>query len=76
MGAVNIFVDGTPLAFTNQCLLETKAGATGATEEQQHRLETVRRLLLRVEAIRASSWLWYSGIPPGAQIQGIQARPQ
>lgn len=34
-----------------------------ATEEQLNRLEATPRLLLRVEAIHAFSWLWWSNIP-------------
>ena len=33
------------------------------TEEELHRLEAIRRLLLRVDAIRAVSWLWPSAVP-------------
>ena len=42
---------GTPLAFTNRCLRLKKVRwlEEDATEEQLHRLEAVRRLLLRVE---------------------------
>lgn len=34
-----------------------------ATEEYLHRLEAIRRLLLRVEAVHAVSWLWPSDAP-------------
>eukprot|EP00752_Nemacystus_decipiens_P011677 g10364.t1 len=49
----------TPLAFTNDCLRRKKVGGRkDASEEQINRLRAVRRLLLRVEAARAVSWLW------------------
>lgn len=51
----------TPLETTNHILRERKAGGVGADEEEMLRLDAVRRLLMRVEAIRAVSWLWPSG---------------
>ncbi|CAM9607045.1 unnamed protein product, partial [Ectocarpus fasciculatus] len=35
-------------------------GGKPATDEQRHRLEAARRLLLQVEAVHAVSWLWAS----------------
>ncbi|CAM9443887.1 unnamed protein product [Ectocarpus fasciculatus] len=54
----------TPLAITTSYLRE-KIVAEGkpATEEHLHRLEAIRRLLLRVEAVHAVSWLWPSDAP-------------
>lgn len=34
-----------------------------ATKEQLNGLEGIRRLLLRVEAVHATSWLWQSDVP-------------
>lgn len=51
--------DGTPLDFTSLCLREKKVGRMyKATEEDMNRLEALRRLLLRAQAARASSWMW------------------
>lgn len=55
--------DGPPLAFATKVLREKKASGSGAKEEQLRRLEAVRRLLLRVEAARAVSWVWPGGAP-------------
>eukprot|EP00752_Nemacystus_decipiens_P011622 g10317.t1 len=49
---------GTPLAFTISCLREKKVMGVDVTDEQMDRLEAVRRLLLRVEALHVVSWLW------------------
>lgn len=54
---------GTPLAYTNQLLREKKVRGIDLTDEQLDRLEAVRRLLLRVQAVHATSWLWHSGTP-------------
>ncbi len=48
----------TPLDLTHRCLCTKKVDWTDATEEQLHGLEGIRRLLLRVEAVHAVSWLW------------------
>ncbi len=56
-------VRGTPLVFTTRMLREKKVAGKDATEEQLHRLERIRRLLLRVEAVHAVSWLWPSELP-------------
>ncbi|CAM9581948.1 unnamed protein product [Ectocarpus fasciculatus] len=56
--------NGTLLAVTTSCLREkTLAQGKPATEEHLHRLEAIRRLLLRVEAVHAVSWLWPSDAP-------------
>ncbi|CAM9322541.1 unnamed protein product [Ectocarpus sp. 4 AP-2014] len=59
-----VIFTGTPLAFT-RLRLRDKIVAKGkpATTEHLHRLEAIRRLLLRVEAVHAVSWLWPSGAP-------------
>lgn len=54
----DIFFCGTPLAYACKCLREKEVGGKDATEKELRRLETARRLLLRVEAVRAASWLW------------------
>lgn len=59
-----VIVDGTPLAFAEYHLREKKVQGRDATEEHLHRLQAVRRLLLRVEAIHAVSWLWRSDGAP------------
>ena len=51
-------VDGTLLARTNRRLRQKKIAGEDATEEQLNGLEGMRRLLMRVEAVRAISWLW------------------
>lgn len=49
----------TPLTLTAQCLyVKKRVDGKTATEKQLHTLEAIRRLLLRVEAARATSWLW------------------
>lgn len=51
----------TTLEFTAELVRCKVAGdGTPATDEQLHRLEAVRRLLLQVEAVHAVSWLWAS----------------
>ena len=54
---------GTPLALVNRCLREKKEGGKATTKEQLGRLEGVRRLLLQVNAVHATSWLWGKGAP-------------
>lgn len=56
-------VHETPLEFTTRKLEEKKVAGEAATEEQLRRLEAVRRLLLRVEAVHAVSWLWSRDAP-------------
>lgn len=55
--------NATLLAFTTRNLRKRTAGGKPATEEELHRLEAVRRLLLRVKAVRAVSWLWPNDAP-------------
>lgn len=62
MGRV-VFND-TPLVFTTRRIHEKKTGLKEATLEQVHGLEGIRRLLLRVEAVYAVSWLWPSAAAP------------
>lgn len=50
----------TPLAITKLNLREKKVKGEHATEEQLHRLEAMRRLLLQLDAVHAVSWLWPS----------------
>lgn len=65
---------GTPLAYITKCLREKKIREFDATEEQLHRLEAARRLLLREEAVHAVSWLWHSDVPPVIQAVGDTSR--
>ncbi len=60
---VEVGVNGTPLVVVSHVLREKKIAGKDATEEQLHRLEGIRRLLLRVEAVHAVSFLWPVGIP-------------
>ena len=53
--------DGTPLALAWTQLRMKMIHVQPATEEQLNRLEAIRRLLLRVDAVYAASWLWTSG---------------
>ena len=48
----------TPLTLTTVYLREKKIQGKDATEKQLHRLDGVRRLLLRVQAVYAVSWAW------------------
>ena len=57
----------TPLALTTHLLREKHANGKEATQEQLHRLQAIRRLLLRVEAVRAVSFLWPSGASLGGR---------
>ena len=60
-----VLFNGTALAFTHDCLRsKTVGGVKDADQEQINRLTAVRRLLLRVEAARAASWLWTGGLIP------------
>lgn len=55
---------GTPLGLTDSCLRQKKIGGKDATKAQLQNLEAIRRLLLRVEAVHAASWLWHNEMPP------------
>lgn len=63
-GEVEHRYSDTPLGHTTRLLqmktVEGRDGPEDATEDQLHRLEAIRRLLLRVEAVHAVSWLWPS----------------
>lgn len=48
----------TLLAFTTRNLRTKKVGGKVATDQELNRMEAIRRLLLRVEAVHAVSWLW------------------
>ncbi|CAM9815068.1 unnamed protein product [Pylaiella littoralis] len=52
------YFNDTPLALTTCLLRDKKIRGEDATKEQLDTLEAIRRLLLRVEAIFAVSWLW------------------
>ena len=54
----------TPLALVDQYIGdENMGGEASSTESQLHSLEGSRRLLMRVEAVHAVSWLWASNVP-------------
>ena len=58
-----IKLDGTLLTrFTITMLRQKKMCGINATEDQLYRLEGVRRVLLRVGAVHAVSFLWPIGI--------------
>eukprot|EP00752_Nemacystus_decipiens_P010750 g9570.t1 len=69
----------TPLAVTRRYLRARVVNGKPATEEQMRKLEAIRRLLLRVPAARAVSWLWPSAIQVsvagGAGVAGIVSSP-
>ena len=50
--------EGTLLALATRRLREKDFWGKDSAQEQQHRLERIRLLLLRVEAVRAVSFLW------------------
>lgn len=52
----------TPQTYVSVMLRDKTVGADAATEAQLERLQAIRRLLLRVEAVRAGSWLWASDV--------------
>ncbi len=58
-------VSMSALELTTRMLRCKKGAAHGKdfTEDQLHGLEGIRRLLLRVEAVHATSWLWPGDIP-------------
>lgn len=63
----------TPLAAAIRDLANKTHRGQRATEEQLHRLGAIRRLLVRVEAVRAISWLWASDTsctPPASEEAG------
>lgn len=58
-----VLFQGNPLFLAARMLSDKKIGDKEATEEQLHRLERIRRLLMRVEAVHAISLLWPSKTP-------------
>ncbi|CAM9918464.1 unnamed protein product, partial [Hapterophycus canaliculatus] len=48
----------SPLGLATLCLRRKTYQGQRATQEQLRRVEVIRRLLMRVEALRATSWLW------------------
>ena len=58
----------TPLALVLSSLREKKVKEKKATEDQLGMLEAMRRLLLRVDAVHATSWLWPSTAPSLAKL--------
>ena len=58
-----VALNETPLACTSRMLREKNIAGKDATEDQLHRLEGIRRLLLRAEAVHAVSFLWPVDIP-------------
>ena len=56
----------TPLRSTKKKVVRAKKDAT---EEQLHGREAARRLLLRVEAVRAVSWLWHINAPFARRVE-------
>ena len=53
----------THLAFATRMLSEKEVGGQDATQDQLDRLEGIRRLLMRAEAVNAVSWLWFDDTP-------------
>lgn len=62
--------NGTPLSWVTRCLREKEVNGEHATQEQLQSLEGLRRLLSRVEAVHAISWLWRSDVPGVARAEG------
>lgn len=67
----------TPLAYALDCLREGQIGGEDVTEEQLQSLQGIRRLLMRVEAVHAVSWLWRNDAPGmrGAPETARKAQP-
>ncbi len=77
--AWRVLYDDTPLGFATRMLREKKVGADDARKDQLHQLEAIRRLLLRVEAVHAVSWLWTNDVAsdnPGALVRGAKRKAQ
>ncbi|CBJ31924.1 EsV-1-199 [Ectocarpus siliculosus] len=53
----------TPLSLATEALRIKIAYRKAIPDELLRRLELIRRLLLRVEAVHATSWLWQNGVP-------------
>lgn len=58
--------DDSPMNYIARVVREQRISGQDATEEQMHRLEAMRRLLLRVMAVHAVSWLWPSHVSSSA----------
>ena len=54
----------SPVDYVVHLVRNKKIDGRDATEEQLDRLEAVRRLLLRVDAVHAVSWLWPGNVSP------------
>lgn len=61
---------GTPLEYTAALLTNKELQGEPATEDQLHRLAAIRRLLLRVDGVRAASSLWSRKPPFIAHVVG------
>lgn len=59
-GAGRVFFNDTALALATD--IHTKS-IEPITEDELHSLKATRRLLLRLAAVHAASWLWISGAP-------------
>lgn len=59
-----VLLNDTVLAGTTRLIREKRVGVNDATVEQLNKLEEIRRLLLRVEAVHAVSFLWPSSVVP------------
>ncbi|CAM9324689.1 unnamed protein product [Scytosiphon promiscuus] len=57
---VGVAFDDTPLALVTNYIRENRVDARPATQEELHRLKTIRRLVLHVGAMHAVAWLWPS----------------
>jgi len=66
--------DETPLDFTARLLRDKRVLDEDISEEQLFGLEGIRRLLLRVEAVHALSFLWPVDIPAGVDTTASRAR--
>lgn len=63
----------TPLGYTVATLAIKMLKGKSTTEDQLHRLEAIRRLLLRVDAVRAMSWVWPRKAHAVGQAKGKRA---
>lgn len=68
-----LFTD-TPLAMALKYLREKKIRGKDASEEQLNALEATRRLLLRVDAVRATSWVWPNHVSAITGPAGVSKR--
>lgn len=62
-GGTDFLLEGTPQTVTEFLILAKKINGEHATEEQLRTLKAIRRMLMRVAAIHAVSWLWSSDAP-------------